>query len=31
MEVIGFGGLGHMALKLAKALGSKVMLFSRSP
>ena len=29
--VIGLGGLGHMALKLAKALGANVTLFSRSP
>jgi uncharacterized zinc-type alcohol dehydrogenase-like protein len=28
--VIGLGGLGHMALKLAKALGANVALFSRS-
>lgn len=28
--VIGLGGLGHMAVKLAKALGAKVSLFSRS-
>jgi uncharacterized zinc-type alcohol dehydrogenase-like protein len=28
--VIGLGGLGHMALKLAKALGANVTLFSRS-
>ena len=29
--MVGLGGLGHMALKLAKALGAKVTLFSRSP
>ena len=29
--VIGLGGLGHMALKLAKALGANVTLFTRSP
>jgi uncharacterized zinc-type alcohol dehydrogenase-like protein len=29
--VIGLGGLGHMALKLAKALGANVTLISRSP
>lgn len=30
IAVIGLGGLGHMALKLAKALGARVSLFSRS-
>ena len=29
--VVGLGGLGHMTLKLAKALGADVTLFSRSP
>jgi alcohol dehydrogenase (NADP+) len=31
VEVVGLGGLGHMMLKLAKALGANVTLFSRSP
>jgi len=31
IAVIGLGGLGHMALKLAKALGADVTLLSRSP
>lgn len=31
VAVIGLGGLGHMALKLAKALGVYVTLFTRSP
>jgi uncharacterized zinc-type alcohol dehydrogenase-like protein len=31
VAVIGLGGLGHMALKLAKALQAEVTLFSRSP
>ena len=31
VAVIGLGGLGHMALKLAKALGADVTLFTRSP
>eukprot|EP00187_Rhodella_violacea_P010278 CAMPEP_0174912990 /NCGR_PEP_ID=MMETSP0167-20121228/80077_1 /TAXON_ID=38298 /ORGANISM="Rhodella maculata, Strain CCMP736" /LENGTH=312 /DNA_ID=CAMNT_0016157671 /DNA_START=769 /DNA_END=1704 /DNA_ORIENTATION=+ len=28
--VIGFGGLGHMAVKLAKAMGAEVVVISRS-
>jgi uncharacterized zinc-type alcohol dehydrogenase-like protein len=31
VAVIGLGGLGHMAIKLAKGLGAHVSLFSRSP
>lgn len=31
VAVVGLGGLGHMAIKLAKALGATVTLFSRSP
>jgi uncharacterized zinc-type alcohol dehydrogenase-like protein len=31
VAVIGLGGLGHMALKLARALGATVTLFTRSP
>jgi uncharacterized zinc-type alcohol dehydrogenase-like protein len=31
VAIVGLGGLGHMGLKLAKALGSEVTLFSRSP
>lgn len=31
VAVIGLGGLGHMALKLAKGLGADVTLFTRSP
>lgn len=31
VAVVGLGGLGHMALKLAKGLGAHVSLFSRSP
>jgi uncharacterized zinc-type alcohol dehydrogenase-like protein len=31
VAVIGLGGLGHMAIKLAKGLGAHVTLFSRSP
>lgn len=29
--VVGLGGLGHMAIKLAKGLGASVTLFSRTP
>jgi alcohol dehydrogenase (NADP+) len=29
--VVGLGGLGHMALKLAKRLGANVTLFTSSP
>lgn len=31
VAVIGLGGLGHMAIKLAKALGASVVLFTRTP
>lgn len=31
VAVVGLGGLGHMALKLARALGAEVTLFTRSP
>lgn len=31
VAVIGLGGLGHMAIKLAEALGAEVTLFTRSP
>ncbi len=31
VAVVGLGGLGHMAIKLAVALGAEVTLFSRSP
>jgi uncharacterized zinc-type alcohol dehydrogenase-like protein len=31
VAVIGLGGLGHMAIKLAKGLGADVTLFSRTP
>lgn len=31
VAVIGLGGLGHMALKLAKGLGANATLFTRSP
>lgn len=31
VAVVGLGGLGHMAIKLAKGLGAEVVLFSRSP
>jgi uncharacterized zinc-type alcohol dehydrogenase-like protein len=30
VAVVGLGGLGHMALKLARALGAEVTLFTRS-
>lgn len=30
VAVVGLGGLGHMAVKLAKALGAEVALFTRS-
>ena len=30
VAVIGLGGLGHMAIKLAKAMGANVFLFTRS-
>lgn len=29
--VIGLGGLGHMAVKIAKAMGAEVLVFSTSP
>ncbi len=31
VAVVGLGGLGHMAIKLAHALGAETTLFSRSP
>lgn len=31
VAVVGLGGLGHMAIKLAKGLGAQVTLFTRSP
>ncbi len=31
VAVVGLGGLGHMALKLAKGMGAHVSLFSRTP
>ena len=31
VAIVGLGGLGHMGLKLAKAMGAHVTLFSRSP
>ena len=31
VAVVGLGGLGHMGLKFARALGAEVALFTRSP
>ena len=31
VAVVGLGGLGHMAIKLARGLGANVTLFSRTP
>ncbi len=31
VAIVGLGGLGHMGLKIAKAMGAEVTLFSRSP
>lgn len=31
VAVVGLGGLGHMAIKLARGLGAEVTLFSRTP
>jgi len=31
VAIVGLGGLGHMGLKLAKAMGAHLTLFSRSP
>ena len=31
VAIVGLGGLGHMGLKLAKALGAEATLFTRSP
>ncbi|MFA9440788.1 NAD(P)-dependent alcohol dehydrogenase [Uliginosibacterium sp. sgz301328] len=31
VAVVGLGGLGHMGIKFAKALGAEVTLFTRSP
>ena len=31
VAIVGLGGLGHMGLKLARAMGAQVTLFSRSP
>jgi len=31
VAIVGLGGLGHLGIKLAKALGAEVSLFSRTP
>ncbi|MDR3526157.1 MAG: NAD(P)-dependent alcohol dehydrogenase [Rhizomicrobium sp.] len=31
VAIVGLGGLGHMGIKLAKAMGAEVTLFTRSP
>lgn len=31
LGIVGFGGLGHLGLKFAKALGAEVAIFSQSP
>lgn len=31
VAIVGLGGLGHMGLKLARAMGAEVTLFSRTP
>lgn len=31
VAIVGLGGLGHMGIKLARALGAEVTLFTRSP
>ena len=31
VAIVGLGGLGHMGIKLAKAMGAEVSLFTRSP
>ena len=31
VAIVGLGGLGHMGIKLAKAMGAEVALFTRSP